>query len=176
MKRSYSSPDPEWKTGWRTDALTLTAGPRFTVGRGAKHTSNKVKSNYHLQNTKYTTGGGYRDTWVQVLTRQNKQPGPGRYRTPQEFDLGMDARRRIGDSKDMTQISRNILSLAPDFRFGTQKQETVLRKLKLGALKASYLNIHTGKSTDMKVTPGPGQYTQYTSFGAASGGSRRHYF
>ncbi|KAF4740046.1 hypothetical protein FOZ63_014185, partial [Perkinsus olseni] len=73
--------------------------------------------------------------------------------------------------------------LAPDFRFGTQKQETVqlkcslpapvvtsskvLRKLKLGALKASYLNIHTGKSTDMKVTPGPGQYTHCELMGHA---------
>ncbi|KAF4672526.1 hypothetical protein FOL47_000441 [Perkinsus chesapeaki] len=176
MRRSYSTPSSDWKAGWHANALTLTSGPRFTVGRGAKHASNKEKPGYHLQNTKYTTGGGYRDTWVQVLTRQNKQPGPGRYRTPQEFNPGMNAQNRIGDSKDVVQTSRNILSSAPDFRFGTQEQETVLRKLRFGALKASYLNTHTGKSTDMKVTPGPGHYTQYTSFGAASGGSRRHYF
>merc|ERR1719316_1941966 len=57
-----------------------------------------------------------------------------------------------------------------------EPREASFDHVRLSCLQPSYLvNCH-GKSTDVRATPGPGEYTQLTSFGAASGPTRKHYF
>merc|ERR1719453_100780 len=158
----------------------------------------RVKKKQYLNNTTFTVGGGYRDTWIQVLQRNNTTPGPGHYKKetamPMDQCSGTDwvwTTNGQVDGKnyrDEFNVNNTRAERAPKYTFrGTPPQgadpkgrftvkEVSLDKVKINCLKPSYLQVASGASNAVKATPGPGHYTQPTSFGAASGGSRQHYF
>jgi len=188
MRRTRSDPEA-WKGGWKADAETITCAPRWTAPKCAKHSQTTEKWHTYLQNTKYSLGGGYRDTWVQVAVRKNRNPGPGHYKTDTELPLnkmsGPDYLRTAEgqvdekNPRDEFNCNNTRKERAPKYSTLRRKElrEASLPKLRLSCAKPSYLNTCCGpKSTDMMVTPGPGSYSQLTSFGAASGGHRKHFF
>jgi len=145
----------------------------------------------YLNNTMYTLGGGYRDTWVQAHVRKNRNPGPGHYKTDSELPSsstlsGFDWLRTAEGKKDKDNW-RDEVNVQNTKKERTPKYTTLGRKElrevslvgkpRLSCLKPSYMNVPIGqKSTDVRETPGPGHYQQQTTFGAASGGHRTHYF
>jgi hypothetical protein len=177
-----------WRKGWKADADTLACAPRYTVPKGSKHASNKEQEKTYLRNTKFTVGGGYRDTWVQAHVRRNRNPGPGHYKKNTELPLnklsGTDyllSAEGAQDAKnwrDEFNVNNTSKERAPRYTTLGRKEarEASFDKLRLSCLQPSYMNACIGKTTNVKATPGPGEYTQHTSFGAASGGSRKHYF
>jgi len=162
-----------WKKGWHADGSTMTAAPRWTQGRSSRHASTKESWKGHLENTRYTVGGGFRDTWIQQHTRRNLTPGPGRYRTDREFPQPAD-RWNPNIEKEEIDTNKTIQERAPEFPFAKTEREVSLRaRPKLSCLKASNMITQTGsKTTEVGPSPGPGQYLQFTTFGAASGGER----
>jgi hypothetical protein len=180
MRRTKSDPTA-WKKLWKADAETLTCAPRWTAPKCAKHTSTQEKWHSYLNNTRYSLGGGYRDTWVQVAVRKNRTPGPGHYETNTELPYPVEKKNSKGDSDyclkalDSGEFNVNNTRKERAPKYTTlgrrEAREVGLTKTKLSCLKASYLNTPSGsKTTDVMETPGPGTYNAYTSFGAASGG------
>jgi len=94
-------------------------------------------------------------------------PGPGTYRTDTDVVL------KAADQVDST---KSVQDRPPRFSFSRGVRTGVSKNTKLSTLQPSYLNVPVGKSNVMKVTPGPGQYNQYTYFGGASGPTRTTYF
>lgn len=209
-ERSASAPAGDqlrngWKKGWKADAETISCAPRWSLGKSQMHKDpatglpdSRVKTKTYLKNTRFTIGGGYRDTWVQVLQRNNRNPGPGQYKKETSMPIdkcsGTDwlwttnGQVDAKNYRDEFNVKNTKAERAPNYTFrGTPPQgadpkgrmvlkEVSLDKVRLSCLKPSYMNVHSGASNTVKATPGPGQYTQPTSFGAASGGSREHYF
>jgi len=226
-----------WKRGWKADAETMEIGPRWTVGSSALHKdkdgkpdskwrkfpeSHPSRQKSYLQNTKFTIGGGYRDTWIQVLQRNNTNPGPGHYKKETSMPVGecsgtdwVYTTNGPADGKnyrDEFNVVNTRAERGPRYTFrGTPPQGTTTTeaarnpagrftvrevsvdlmpdkktKMKnwmkapkdggcLNSLKPSFQQVPAGANS-VKVTPGPGEYEQRTTFGAASGGSRQHYF
>jgi hypothetical protein len=159
-----------WKQGWLPDSQTRPLAPRYTVSQSGKHQSLSLTPVAKSENFNLTSGGGFRSTWFEQHVLKQRNPGPGRYRTDQELvDPGTGG-------KDAVDVNRTVKESMPRFSVPKLAKETTLAKTKLSILKPSYLNVSVGKSTDVQVTPGPGQYSQYTYFGAASGASRKPYF
>lgn len=209
-RRSASAPSGDqmrnaWKSGWKADAETMSAAPRWSLGKSQMHKDpktgmpdSKIKTKTYLQNTRFTIGGGYRDTWVQVLQRNNRTPGPGHYKKETAMPIdkcsGPDYLRTTNgpvdgkNYRDEFNVNNTKAERAPKYTFrGTPPQgadpagrftvrEVSMEKVRVNCLKPSYMQVHSGASNSVKVTPGPGHYTQPTTFGAASGGSREHYF
>ncbi len=156
-----------WKKGWSANSQTVKTAPRWTLTLAGRHRSLTPSVVAKTDTFNLTAGGGFRSTWFQqhVLTQRN--PGPGRYRT--DFELPSSA-------KDSVDVNKSVKESAPKFSVPKHIKETTLSAIKLSILKPSYLNVPKGKSTDVQPAPGPGQYTQYTFFGAASGPTRKQYF
>lgn len=190
MRRTASSP-AAWTNGWKADAETLSVGPRWTSSKGAKHAENSEKWHTYLNNTKFSLGGGYRDTWVQAHTRRNLTPGPGHYKTDSEMPCSStlsghdwmrtaEGKKEGGNWRDEFNANTTRKERAPKYTTLGRKElreVSLPKKPKLDTLKPSWMNTPVGpRSNDVKQTPGPGHYTQNTSFGAASGGHRHHFF
>ncbi len=161
-------PSEPWKEGWLSDGETAQTAPRWSVSQSGRHRSVTPKVVAKSETFYLTSGGGFRSTWFQqhVLTQRN--PGPGRYRTDLEIVSP--------STKDAVDVNKTIKESVPRFSIPKHLKETSLKSTKLSILKPSYLNVPKGKSTDVQSTPGPGQYTQYTFFGAPSGPTRKPYF
>merc|ERR1719271_1495305 len=78
----------------------MSSAPRWTAPKAGKHkyktpwspstgrrTNPGEEEHTYLNNTWYTLGGGYRDTWVQAHVRRNRNPGPGHYKKNTELPL-----------------------------------------------------------------------------------------
>lgn len=159
-----------WKQGWLPDSQTRPLAPRYTVSQSGKHRSLSLTPVAKSDIFNLSSGGGFRSTWFEQHVLKQRNPGPGRYRTDQEL---VDLKQ---SGKDSVDVNYTVKESVPKFSVPKLAKETVLAQTKLSILKPSYLNVPVGKSTEVRVTPGPGQYTQYTYFGAASGGSRKKFF
>lgn len=190
MTRASSAPGGTagWRDGWKADAESLECAPRYTMPRGSKHHKNKEEKQEYLQNTRFTVGGGYRDTWIQAHVRRNRNPGPGHYKKNTDMPLNKtsgtdwllttEGQVDAKNQRDEFNVNNTCKERAPRYTTLGRKEvrEVSFDRVRLGCLKPSYMNVCSGKSNVVKVTPGPGHYTQPTSFGAASGGSRKHFF
>jgi hypothetical protein len=160
-------PKKTWKKGWATNATTVHQAPRWSVTLDGYNTSVVPVVNTSLKNVSFSVGGGFRKTWIQNSLGKYDNPGPGKYRTDTDHPL---------KKKDEFDVKKTIVERSPMFSLGKDAKESLLPKIKLSTLKPSYLNVPDTRSNVMKPTPGPGQYTQYTFFGGASGPTRKTYF
>jgi len=147
--RSWSTPTfHDWTADWDTDC-TQAAPPRYTIG------------NSDLGSGKYRD----RTTFLDYHVKNKKWvPGPGTHRRLRDSDpeppkeTGWnDKTYSLGRARDRSVpkiFSRSIRAASL----------TDLKKEKKMLLPTSFL------------TPGPGAYTAYTSFGAPSGPTRKRYF
>merc|ERR1719160_1039626 len=87
----------------------------------------------------------------------------------------------LADSPDEVDTNKTVQECAPDYSFGRELKETRLHIKKHEyvdplAKSSRFMRNHGSyPKNDDAFTPGPGSYNQFSSFGAASGGSRRHY-
>ncbi|CAE8630301.1 unnamed protein product, partial [Polarella glacialis] len=136
---------------------TQSSGPRWSMGRDG-----------HMKEgtTRAAPGGSFRDrkTWIQTAVQEKQWvPGPGAYKTEREF---------LYKPKDEVDTNKTWNEAAPEYSFSREVKETRLQQkdVKMRRNNGAYPKF------DSDFTPGPGSYTQYTSFGAASGGHRQAYF
>ena len=147
-----------WKRGWACDRTTIRQAPRWSVSPAGKFESIVPVVTNPSKNTTVKVGGGFRKTWIQSSMSKQVNPGPGTYRT--DTDLP-------SDDKDQYDVRASVHDRSPIVSIGKEAKEVILNKVKLSILKPSYLNVPVASSSAMKTTPGPGQYTQYSSFGEA---------
>lgn len=149
--------DPDdWQRGWIADP-TGPSGPRWSMGGAGLQKEGTAKRPF---------GGSHkdRDTWINALGVQKSWvPGPGHYRSDREFLL---------DAKDEVDTNNTIQYRASSYKFGKELKETSLRIKDVKPKR----NSATYPKADSSFNPGPGSYTQSTSFGAPSGGHRQSYF
>lgn len=234
MNRSKSDGNMTWNQGWKADAETMASAPRWTQAKSGKHkykspwtpspgrrTNPGEEEHTYLNNTMYTLGGGYRDTWVQAHTRKNRNPGPGHYQTDTDMPaskklsterdgiLKFDWMRTTGERHDEVNVNNTKKERAPKYTTlgrkelrevslignepstqyagGYQNPTDSRRPRMKGVPRLTYMDKPSAMVTPNGVhdpdpakrvfaTPGPGHYTQLTTFGAASGGHRKHYF
>merc|ERR1712098_231373 len=95
-------------------------------------------------------------TWV---------PGPGSYRTEREFKK----KEKMGEPDDEVDTNVTIQESAPFYSFPKELKETNIQ------LKDHKPRRNNGAYPmfEPRYNPGPGTYTAYTTFGCASGGSRK---
>ena len=158
-----------WKDGWYTDHMTAAQAPRWTLSHAGRHDSLAPVNVEIESNAVVKLGVGYRSTWVEKHVLDKFTPGPGHYRTQTD-------KRRSRSTQSDVNITKTTKEAAPRWTQSKTEREVVLPRLKKSSLKPSYISIPVGKSTDVKFTPGPGEYTQLTYFGGASGPSRKPYF
>jgi hypothetical protein len=156
-----------WKQGWTTDSQTQKQLPRWSLSQSGRYRSISAIPVVNSPLFNLTSGGGFRSTYIQHHILKQRNPGPGRYRTDFQFPTS---------SSDSLNVNLTVNESSPNFSLSRLPKETSLSKTKLSILKPSFLNVPVARSTDLKPTPGPGHYTQYTFFGAASGPSRKPYF
>jgi len=175
-----------WREGWQNHP-TQTSGPRWTTG---KFTFVRRPGKSDAEDEKFRSTGearlngrpptkandpGFRETYFQQKSREFLWvPGPGSYRTEREFMLP--------DSPDDVDTNKTVQEAAPEFSFGRELKETKFHIKKheyvdqASKTSSKFMRNHGSyPKNDDAFTPGPGTYNQFTSFGAASGGSRRHY-
>lgn len=163
------------------DGESLASAPRWSMGGKAQyHTPEKQE--WKTENVKWNTGGRSRDTWVQAHARRSFTPGPGKYRTDQEFPMqkckGTDwVFATDPEESDTFNIKNTRKERTPKWSLQKAEREANQKmEIRISPLKPSYMQIRTGTSSEVVPTPGPGHYTQPTQFGAASGAHRHHYF
>lgn len=173
-----------WKNDWKADAETLSAAPRWSMGgKSGLHTPEKVTK--VTANVQWDTGGRSRDTWVQAHARKSFTPGPGKYRT--DMDLPMQQMQGTDwvfktdpEQSDTVNIGNSRRERTAKWTFikDATERNPQDKAIKLSPLKPSYMQVRqrNGTSSEVEPTPGPGHYVTPTSFGAASGGHRSHFF
>lgn len=152
----------DWASGWDAHPLTA-AAPRWTFGNSDKV---KVKrKNQPISKQTYMDHHTKSVAWV---------PGPGTHRTRRNFEpypeeeppvsptgevatLGMPRHPKWQDTVD-----RQVYHRFSKTTRGASCPD--LRKIRTTLLPTSYL------------TPGPGAYTAFSTFGAPSGPTRKRYF
>lgn len=159
----------KYRKGWHADGQTLSAAPRWSIGRGGLQPA-EVKEIAVGNCTRQKYGGKFRETFFTLKTLQQYTPGPGQYRKDVEFPMK-------GSEHEEMNTNLTIQEEAADYSIPKNRKEATLQQIRCDCLKAS--NLVTGQrgapSNKVMFTPGPGTYTQYTSIGAASGGRRKHY-
>jgi hypothetical protein len=226
-----------WKAGRVIGGHKVSAFGREQLG-GGQFEKDPKDQNKGSATTRFTLGGGYRDSWIQVHCRKNRNPGPGHYRKDTEMPVNgfkpidgwntqgsytlpfkerptagkntpqaLDVKTRAGSTEyclsaagDEFNANNTRKERGPKYTIDSnleketsktwthvkkdaQGRENSMESIKLSCLKASNLCVPVRKggggtgfnSREVQVTPGPGHYTQHTSFGAASGGHRIHY-
>lgn len=150
---------PCWAAGSRFTSTGKKEGFQTAVDRAYNtHTGNfKERAPYAENKTPART----RDTWIMKHMRQTHwTPGPGAYKSEREF---------LVTTTDEVDTNKTVQERAPDFSFGRETKETrhEVKNMKPQRNHGSYF-----VTTDY-YTPGPGTFTQYTQFGASSGGDRK---
>lgn len=171
-----------WKEGWKSDAETLASAPRWSMGgKAGFHTPEPKKQ--QTENISWDTGGRSRDTWVQAHARRSFTPGPGKYRTDQDFPMnkckGTDwVWKTDAEESDTVNIGNTRRERTAKWSLSKSDREANQVDVKLSPMKPSYMQVRKkdGTSSECFSTPGPGHYSQPTQFGAASGGHRHHFF
>lgn len=161
-----------WKAGWDAHRHFQAAAPRFTWDRQGfsdntrkwkkLHPEDKHKKilNRYQENGVWQVVHGFRDTYVDIKARSTTQvPGSGAHRTCREF---------IQWAKDDVNDNWNRKESTPHWTTPKQPRATSESRL--------HSNPRAGKKPSSFLTPGPGAYTQYSSFGMPSGGLRRTSF
>lgn len=159
------------RKGWHPNAMTHQQFPRYTMGRGGFQ--KKERSIKEDPCVRKTMGGAFRKTFFDMMNLDST-PGPGMYKTEREFPT----KDKLGvPMVDEVNTNLTVQEEAADFSFPKTITDRVALQLSCDVAKAS--SLVTGQrakpSTQVMFTPGPGHYTQSTQFGAASGGSRKHY-
>lgn len=142
----------DWRKGWSADQLCSSA-PRWTL-----HKSGKSKRTVGVRHT-------YLDDRIDVT---NWVPGAGRYKTDREFLTCKD---------DELDSNNTIQECAPNYTIPKMLRSTSIPSLGTPgskdekAQRTAFPFLPTSH-----YTPGPGAYTQWSTFGAASGPYRKVYF
>ncbi len=159
-----------WKKGWYPDHHTLHQAPRWEFLPGSRHTGKSAAKLDIGPNATIDVGGGFRSTWVEKHVSKQQTPGPGHYKTP----TGITGEE--WDKSEFVDTTHSVYGSSPSWTQSKCKREVLLKKERLSPVKPSYMAVRVGKGNQLKASPGPGQYTQYTMFGGASGPTRKEYF
>lgn len=182
---SYQQGDTalDWTRGWEPSPAThLTGGPHFSIGASG-----------FVRDPSYR---GCRDTYIsQNIRRYRHVPGPGAHRVPREFpmlDKGDEGKGgmhsgRFGDSFSCAlgqTAQAQFLSSTRHGRHHLKDGEDVDQRRTRFTRAASFTLTRTPNNRSFRslsqgklhpssfYTPGPGAYTQHSTFGAPSGGIR----
>jgi len=188
IRKSMSTPTfkvirkpDSWRTGWQNNP-TISAGPRWTTGnftfiKPPKDEKGDDTFGEPGKPRKPPSYPRFRETFHAQKAREYMWvPGPGTYKSEREF---MTSKEK--DSPDEVDTNLTTQEAAPDFSFGREVKQTTFRIRNhefQDMAKTSYKFMRNHGSypkADETFTPGPGTYNQFTSFGGASGGSRKHY-
>lgn len=148
----------DWAAGWDAHPLTM-AAPRWTFGgsdkvSGKKRNEAKLKRTYMDHHTKSVA-------WV---------PGPGTHRTKRHFEpFPEEEQEDAAYPKGLQRQPRwqDVVDRQCYHRFSkTTRQASLpdLRKVRTTLLPTSYMS------------PGPGAYTAFSTFGSPSGPTRKRFF
>jgi len=184
----------DWLAGWE-------ASP---IGGAATYSSFKTADQAHHFEKRRTSAAtnlaakGFRASYLDHAARHCEHvPGPGNYRTQREFPLydsgdqvyrGTMNSGRLADSayqtmskskrlKNSSQAHHIREGLDVDLKYTTNHRFCSPQIQKTPNLR-SCSSLKDAKRSQLPTsfwTPGPGAYTAYTSFGAASGGSRKRF-
>lgn len=162
LPRATSAPAfRDWTDKW--DAMpTGAAGPRYSQGSEClSRTKDKVRETYIDKQKRLTA-------WV---------PGPGTHRTVRWPDVSPSRSRKDGDVTDLRREAGEESRMATTM--GEWGSKTIPHKFSRAVRQASLSSLKKQRTTLLPssyLTPGPGKYCAFTTFGAPSGGSRRRYF
>lgn len=195
--QSFVSTHTDWASQWDVDP-TLTAAPRYTVGAAddlremVKTCQRRLGTGTHdkvLPLQKFAPDRAQwriRDSQFDKNMRAIKWvPEPGRYRIqrlyeqPEDstFSNGVPTDRKVGHkfSRSVRQVSMPCLKKGTAGRPLEDRHSAITSRPSTSG-PARCTRLPSSQFTGGLFSPGPGAYTSYGSFGAASGPSRVRYF
>lgn len=189
---ALGAPPQDWSAGWDSHPM-LAASPRYTIGAGgmAKN-GGKIPPQHEKwkpslwMKPEAQTGPHRRlpqksrDTFLDQHTRRVAWvPGPGTHRKVRDFDTlpaeedEADDMWSLGKLRDRTTSSR----FSKDKRSASGPIQVQPQVVQIdGKWQHSLKNSKPTLYPSSYLSPGPGMYCSYTSFGAASGATRKRYF
>eukprot|EP00933_Yihiella_yeosuensis_P041145 TRINITY_DN35576_c0_g1_i1.p1 TRINITY_DN35576_c0_g1~~TRINITY_DN35576_c0_g1_i1.p1 ORF type:complete len:188 (+),score=6.61 TRINITY_DN35576_c0_g1_i1:112-675(+) len=148
--RSWSSPTfRDWTEDNDTDC-TQVADPRYTIGSGSMSGHPKHRD--------------HRMTFLDTVQRNKRWVPAANYKLLRECDNDPSKDEGINDKT---------------YSLGRLRNRSVPMIFSRSVRTANLRNLKKEKPTLLPtsfLTPGPGAYTTYTSFGAPTGPTRKHYF
>eukprot|EP00927_Polykrikos_kofoidii_P079573 TRINITY_DN76358_c0_g1_i1.p1 TRINITY_DN76358_c0_g1~~TRINITY_DN76358_c0_g1_i1.p1 ORF type:complete len:183 (+),score=30.29 TRINITY_DN76358_c0_g1_i1:194-742(+) len=159
MQRSQSNVvvgTQDWLSGWDTHP-TLASAPRMTISTAGKRDIRGKK--WEKWEKPGDSPRRSRETYVDLHQKQAFwKLSPGQQKTDRLFDA-------VKDTVNVNGVQVEKSALRRPFNTSTDRNVGIIpaNKIKISRLPTSYL------------TPGPGAYTAFSSFGAPSGPSRMKY-
>jgi len=167
-RRTAASPSfTDWTAGWDTVAASGATSPRWSFNKDAL--SRQKKS-------------GLRDTVFDEMVRRTPHvPGPGTHRTvrwpdgaPPARGRGEQPSHRLGDRR--FEPGKEARDNAETGSWGARTVPHVFTRCEKRSNQRSLNETHTSLLPSSFLTPGPGAYVAFTTFGAPSGPTRARYF
>lgn len=167
------SPHRGWTAGWEADAV-LTAGPRWSFGKALMNTPNYGAASMgglHGPGSTRKPKHKVRETFIDDLLRAEEDRGMGIHMAPGAHDPLPVERvfQPVIEEKHGSKAAARREGGSGTMAWG---RCTTVRLANLTSMK----QYPRTKLPTCAHTPGPGAYTQFTSFGSPSGPTRESFF